>query len=171
MAGGEGQGRSGIGREKERHCRHGKEREWQRRAASVSLLHGLQHRAGLGTLFSGSVCLTLCDCMAAACQASLSFTISQSLLKLMSIDTVMPSNRPILYHLLLLLPSNFPSIMVEMVDMVDTQQIFLKFWVGVCVDEDVMARENSYKICQSYSPFSKHLPYARSWAGAIDSAG
>ena len=46
----------------------------------------------------------------AALQASLSFTISQSLLKLMSIELVMPSNHLILCHPLLLLPSMFPSI-------------------------------------------------------------
>ena len=48
-------------------------------------------------------CLTLCDPMTAACQASLSFTISQSLLKLMSIDLVIPSN-----HLILCCPLLFP---------------------------------------------------------------
>ena len=42
-------------------------------------------------------------------QASLSFTNSQSLLKLMSIESVMPSNHLILCHPLLLLPSVFPS--------------------------------------------------------------
>ena len=47
-----------------------------------------------------------------ACQASLSFTISQSLLKLMSIELVMPSNHLILCHPLLFLPSIFPSIRV-----------------------------------------------------------
>ena len=47
----------------------------------------------------------------AACQASLSFTISWSLLKLMSIESVMPSNHLILCRPLLL-PSIFPSIMV-----------------------------------------------------------
>ena len=46
----------------------------------------------------------------AACQAPLSFTISWSLLKSMSIESVMPSNQLILYHPLLLLPSIFPSI-------------------------------------------------------------
>ena len=46
----------------------------------------------------------------AACQASLSFTISWSLLKLMSIESVMPSNHLILCHTLLFLPSIFPSI-------------------------------------------------------------
>ena len=48
----------------------------------------------------------------AARQASLSFTIFWSLLKLMSIATVMPSNHLILYCPLLLLPSIFPSIRV-----------------------------------------------------------
>ena len=48
----------------------------------------------------------------AACQASLSFTISQSLLKLMSIESVMPSNHLILCHPLLLLSLIFPSIRV-----------------------------------------------------------
>ena len=42
-------------------------------------------------------------------QASLSFTISRSLLKLMYIESVMPSNHLILYHPLLLLPSLFPA--------------------------------------------------------------
>ena len=43
-------------------------------------------------------------------KASLSFTISQSLLKLMSIESVMPFNHLILHGPLLLLPSIFPSI-------------------------------------------------------------
>ena len=48
----------------------------------------------------------------AAHQASLSFAIFQSLLKLMSIELVMPSNYLILCHSLLLLPSTFPTIRV-----------------------------------------------------------
>ena len=48
----------------------------------------------------------------AARQASLSITNSRSLLKLMSIQSVMPSNYLILCHPLLLLPSIFPSIRV-----------------------------------------------------------
>ena len=48
----------------------------------------------------------------AARQAYLSITISQSLLKLTSIESVMPSNHLILYSPLLLLPSIFPSIRV-----------------------------------------------------------
>ena len=45
----------------------------------------------------------------AACQASLSSTISQSFLKLMSIESVVPSNHFILCHPLLLLASFFPA--------------------------------------------------------------
>ena len=45
-------------------------------------------------------------------QASLSITNSRSLLKLMSIESVMPSNHLILSRSLLLLPSIFPSIRV-----------------------------------------------------------
>ena len=56
-------------------------------------------------------CLTLCDPLDAARQASLSFAISWSLLKLMSIELVRPSNHLILYCPLLL-PSIFPSIKV-----------------------------------------------------------
>ena len=47
-----------------------------------------------------------------ACQASLSFTISQSLLKFMSAESVMPSKHLVLCHPLLLPPSIFPSIRV-----------------------------------------------------------
>ena len=48
----------------------------------------------------------------AACQASLSITSSQSLLKFMSIESLMPSNHLILCHPLLLPPSIFPNIRV-----------------------------------------------------------
>ena len=48
----------------------------------------------------------------AARQASLSITNSRSLLKLMSIESVMPSNHLVLYHPLLLPPSILPSIRV-----------------------------------------------------------
>ena len=58
------------------------------------------------------LCLTLCDPWTTTCQASLSITNSQSLLKLMSIESVIPSNHLILYRPLLLLPLIFPSIRV-----------------------------------------------------------
>ena len=48
----------------------------------------------------------------ATCQAFLSFTISRSLLKLVSIELVMPSNHLVVCCPLLLLPSIFPSIRV-----------------------------------------------------------
>ena len=48
----------------------------------------------------------------AACKPSLSFTNSRSLLKLISSESVMPSNHLILCHSVLLLPSIFPSIRV-----------------------------------------------------------
>ena len=57
-------------------------------------------------------CLTLVAPWTAALRAFLSFTISQSLLKLMSIESMMSSNHLILCHPLLLLPSIFPSIRV-----------------------------------------------------------
>ena len=47
-----------------------------------------------------------------ACQASLFFTISWSLFKFMSTESVMPSNHLILCHPLLLLPSIFPRIRI-----------------------------------------------------------
>ena len=58
------------------------------------------------------LCLTLCDTMDCSIPGFLSFTISQSLHKRMSIYSVMPSNHLILCHPLLLLPSIFPSIRI-----------------------------------------------------------
>ena len=68
-------------------------------------------------IFSSSVQLLSCVQLFAtpwtvAYQASLSITNSQSLLKLLSIESVIPSNHLILCHHLLLLPSIFPSIRV-----------------------------------------------------------
>ena len=57
-------------------------------------------------------CLSLCDPMDCSMQSSLSITNSWSLLKLMSVESVMPSNHLILCCPLLLLPSFFPSIRV-----------------------------------------------------------
>ena len=67
---------------------------------TVSLVQSLSHVWLFATLWNG------------AYQASLSITNSQSLLKLMSIASVMPSNHLILCHPLLLLPSTLPSIRV-----------------------------------------------------------
>ena len=66
----------------------------------VCLIHSLSHVQLFATPWT------------AARQASVSFTISQSLLKLMSIESRMPSNHVIFCHPLLLLPSAFPNIRV-----------------------------------------------------------
>ena len=57
-------------------------------------------------------CPTLCNRMDCSTQASLSITNSRSLPKLMSIESVIPSNHLILFCPLLLLPSIFPNIRV-----------------------------------------------------------
>ena len=56
------------------------------------------------------LCLTVCDPCTVVCQASLSFINSQGLLKLISIESVMPSKHLILCCPLLFMPSIFPSI-------------------------------------------------------------
>ena len=61
--------------------------------------------------------------LTAACQASLSITNSQSLLKLMSIESVIPSSHLILCHPLLLLPSTLPSIRVFSNESDTTEQL------------------------------------------------
>ena len=60
-------------------------------------------------LFSCSVMSDSATPWTAACQAPLSFTNYQNLLKLMSFELVMPSNHLVLCHPLLLLPSSFPA--------------------------------------------------------------
>ena len=70
---------------------------------------------GRARLFPGGQSLSrvrLCDPMDCSTQAALSFTVPQNLLKLMSIESVMPSNHLTLCRPLLLLPSVFPSIRV-----------------------------------------------------------
>ena len=62
--------------------------------------------------FSCSVVSDSATPMTAACPASLSITNSRSLLKLMFIESVMPSSHLIICHPLLLSPSIFPSIRV-----------------------------------------------------------
>ena len=70
----------------------------------------LSHQGGPSVQFSCSVLSNSVTPWTAACQVSLSITNSHSLLKLMYIQSVMPSNYFILCHPLLLLPSIFPSI-------------------------------------------------------------
>ena len=76
---------------------------------------GLQHARLLPQLYlvqSFSHVQLFVNPWTAACQASLSITNSQSLLKPMSIESVIPSNHFIHCHPLLLLPSIFPRIRV-----------------------------------------------------------
>ena len=84
--------------------------KWSHPSKSISIYLSLIIISS--SLFSSvsQSCLTLCNTWTAAYQASLSITNSQSLLKLMSIELVMPSNHLILCHPLLLQPSIFPSI-------------------------------------------------------------
>ena len=77
----------------------------------VTLLFGSYQDESL-LLFSHCCVQLFATPWTAACQASLSFTIFWSLLTLMSMASMMPSNHLILCRLLLLLPSIFPSIRV-----------------------------------------------------------
>ena len=63
-------------------------------------------------LFSCSIMFDFVTLRTAASQSSLSITVSWSLLKLRSTESMMPSNHLILYRPLLLLPSIFPSVVV-----------------------------------------------------------
>ena len=74
--------------------------------------HSVQKWCRINALDQSSVVSDSATPQTAACQASLSITDSQSLLKLMSIESVMPFNHFILCHPLILLPSIFPSIRV-----------------------------------------------------------
>ena len=76
------------------------------------ILYSLSHKGSLqlSSVQSLSSVQFFATPWTAACQASLSITNSWSLLKLMSTESVMPSNHLILCRPLLLLPSIFPSI-------------------------------------------------------------
>ena len=93
----------------------------------------------------------------AAWQASLSFTISQSLLKLMSIELVMLSNHLILCPPLLLLPSIYPSIKVFLfhhLSMSCHSLLGLKsfYWKISCYPYPWNARRSSQSILKEISP-------------------
>ena len=77
----------------------------------ISIYGGINKESGCSVQLLSHVRLFV-TIWTAACQASLSITNSRSLLKLMSIESVMPSNHLILCRPLLLLPSIFPSIRV-----------------------------------------------------------
>ena len=75
----------------------------------------------------------------AACQASLSITDSWSLLKLMSIEVVIPSNLLILCRPILLLPSIFPSIRVF-----SKESVFHIKWPKYCSFSFSISPSNEY---------------------------
>ena len=102
-------------------------------------------------------CLNLCNSMDSTCQASLSITSSQSLHKLMSIESVMPSNHLILCHPLLLLPSIFPSIRIF-----SSESILHIRWPKYC----------SFSF--SISPFNEYpglVSFGINWFGHLQSEG
>ena len=82
------------------------------RSKSSALESLLCYQQVLSVQFSCLVMSNFAVSWTAACQASLSITNSWSLLKLMSIKSVVPSNHLVLCCPLLLLPSIFPSIRV-----------------------------------------------------------
>ena len=87
-------------------CHNNKKKEWRERGKQ-----GKRGGKGFSSVqFSHSVMSDSVTAWTAACQASLSITNSQSLLKLISIESVMPSNHLIPCHPLLFLLWNFPSI-------------------------------------------------------------
>ena len=85
---------------------------WHQIRAEICHSEIIQNRESINSVQSLSPVQLLATAWTAACQASLSITNSWSLLKLMSIKSVMPFNHLILCHPLLLLPSVFPSIRV-----------------------------------------------------------
>ena len=90
------------------------QRKWKSFSATIrNSLGGCSHRVFVVIAVESLSCNRLfVTPWTAAYQASLSFTVSRSLLKLMTIEYVIPSNHVILFRPLLLLPSVFPSIHV-----------------------------------------------------------
>ena len=88
---------------------------------------GIDHQWSTKDDFLFIWCWLFADPWTAAHQASLSFTNSQSLLKLTPIELVMPSNHLILCRPLLLLPSIFPSIRVFLIESV-LHNRWPKYW-------------------------------------------
>ena len=123
-------------------------------------------------LFSCSVVSDSATLWTAAHQASLSFTTSQSLLKLMSIELVMPSSQLILCHSLLLLSSIFPSTRVfpmsqlftsggqsirvsasVSVLLMNIQDWFPLWWTGLILQSKGLSRVFSNTTAQKYQFF------------------
>ena len=101
---------------------------WQ--FVNVTLLVKPEHHTRYRSFVQWLSHVWLCNPWTAACQASSFFTIFQSLLKLMSVESVMPSNHLIFCHPLLLLSSIFPSIRSFPMSLLfaSGDQIHLKYW-------------------------------------------
>ena len=86
-------------------------KKWFKSYHSKNKYHGIQfHHFMANLLFSLSVMSdSLQPHALVACQASLTFTISRSLLRLMHTESMMASNHPVFCHPLLFLASIFPS--------------------------------------------------------------
>ena len=85
---------------------------WNSLGVFISVIFEMDYKPSIRSVQSLSCVLLFATPRTAARQASLSITNSQSLLKLMPTELVMPSNHRILSHPLLLLPSIIPSIRV-----------------------------------------------------------
>ena len=95
-------------------------------------------------------------------QASLSFTVSWSLLRLMSIEPVMPSNHLILCHPLLLLLSIFPSIRVfpnESALCQVAKVLELQLWLWLWLYTGATHQWRRWR----FSPWVGKIPWRRKW--------
>ena len=103
------------------------------------------------------LCSTLLTPLTAALQVSLSFTISRGLLKLMSIESVMPSNHVVLCCPLLLLSSIFPSIRISFNELVSHIR-WPKHW------------SFSFSICPS-NEYSEFISFRMHWLDLLVAQG
>ena len=95
-----------------------------------------------------------------ACLSSLSFIISQSLLKLMSIESMMPSNNLILCHLLLLLPSIFLSIRVSSSESALCIR-WPEYWsFSISTSKEYSGVDFLWEWCDIITLFHEHVPFA-----------
>ena len=101
-------------------------------------------RSGCTSLRGHKYSIVAKSCLTAACQASLSFTISWSLLRLISIELMMLSNHLILCHSLLPCPQSFP-----------TSESFPMSWLFTSSGQNIGASDSVYvlpMIIQSWFP-------------------
>ena len=118
--------------------------KWTSFMVIVAVVHLLSHVQLFVTLW------------AAARQASLSFTTSWTLLKLMSIESVLPSNHLILYHPLLFLPSIFSSFRVFSNE--STLHIsWLEYWIIIII------RFHPIVCLKTQKSSGKEKPYVSLW--------